>query len=134
MGRRLLLIEDDSDSADALGLFLGLEGYDVRRVESGLAALEALTASSDAGGSRPDWFPDAILLDLTLPDMEGVEVGRRIREMWSDVRIVLLSARQPESIHAAAAAVGAAATLRKPFDLANLVARVEEVLAIPARP
>jgi DNA-binding response OmpR family regulator len=65
--------------------------------------------------------------------MEGVEVGRRIREMWSDVRIVLLSARQPESIHAAAAAVGAAATLRKPFDLANLVARVEEVLAIPAR-
>lgn len=132
MGRRLLLVEDDADSADALGLFLRMEGYDVRRVGSGLAALQAVTASPDSDGPLPDWFPDAILLDLTLPDMEGIEVGRRIRERWNQARIILLSARQPESIREAASAVGAAATMRKPFDLAALVTRVEEILAGPA--
>jgi DNA-binding response OmpR family regulator len=128
MGRRLLLVEDDPDSADALGLFLGMEGYDVGRAGTGAAALQALGEADGQG----DGFPDAILLDLTLPDMDGIEVGRRIRKRWTQARIILLSARQQETIRDAAAAIGAAATLRKPFDPSTLVAVIEKARASTA--
>jgi two-component system, OmpR family, response regulator MprA len=79
---RVLVVEDDSDIAHALRRSLGLEGYEVRLAPDGVAALE----------QAYDFEPDAVVLDLGLPRLDGVDVCRRIRRD-SDVPILMLTAR-----------------------------------------
>lgn len=71
MPRRILVVDDNADAADALALLLEIEGNDVRTAHSGLAALaEART-----------WMPDAMVLDIGLPDMDGCELARKMLAM-----------------------------------------------------
>src|SRR5918992_4273455 len=79
---RVLLVEDDDEIATALRRSLRLEGYDVRVAGDGVAALD------EAG----DFAPDAVVLDLGLPKLDGVEVCRRLRD-GGDVPILILTAR-----------------------------------------
>ena len=114
---RLLVVEDDVDTAEALASLLRGEGYEVRWASDGAEALEAM-----------GWRPDLVLLDLNLPDTSGVELGLRMRRQ-SDLPIIIASACRSAVIAAAAATVNAVAAFRKPFEPAELLAVIAGQLA-----
>jgi DNA-binding response OmpR family regulator len=114
---RVLVVEDDSDIAHALRRSLGLEGYEVRLAPDGVAALE----------QAYDFEPDAVVLDLGLPRLDGVDVCRRIRRD-SDVPILMLTARDAVESRIQGLDSGADDYLAKPFDRAELLARLRALL------
>jgi DNA-binding response OmpR family regulator len=109
----VLLVEDDDTIADPLSKGLQREGFDIERVSSGTAAMEA-----------PQ--PDVVLLDLGLPDIDGYEVCRRMRAT-SDVPIVFLTARSDEIDRVVGLELGADDYVVKPFGFRELVARIRAV-------
>lgn len=113
----ILLIEDELPIVRFLRATLGSQGYTL--VEAGTAQ----EGIAQAGSCRPD----VILLDLGLPDMDGLEVIRRVRA-WSAVPIVILSARGQESDKVAALDAGADDYLTKPFGVPELTARIRVAL------
>jgi DNA-binding response OmpR family regulator len=114
---RVLVVEDDRDIADVLRRSLGMEGYDVRLAEDGEEALSEATV----------FEPDAVILDLGLPKLDGVEVCRRMRED-GDVPILMLTARDGLDDRVDGLDSGADDYLVKPFERAELLARVRALL------
>ncbi|HET8628849.1 MAG TPA: response regulator [Thermomicrobiales bacterium] len=114
-GPRVLLIEDDEAIRYVVSEALADDGCQVRAVGGGREALALLA----------DWRPDVILLDLMLPDMDGwaFRAAQREQGRGADIPLVLCTASRQASI--AAADLGAAAILAKPFDLPDLLAAVE---------
>ncbi|WP_405558602.1 response regulator transcription factor [Streptomyces canus] len=113
MGLRVLLIEDDETIAEPLAEGLGHFGLTVDHVTTGTEGLRGP-------------YGDVVLLDLGLPDMDGIDVCRGIREV-SDVPIVILSARGEEADRVLGLELGADDYLPKPFSVRELVARVRAV-------
>ncbi|MGW2834109.1 response regulator transcription factor [Streptomyces sp. NPDC001286] len=111
---RVLVVEDDRGIADSLVRGLRQAGYVVEGVRTGRAALAAPS-------------PDVVLLDLGLPDIDGVEVCRRLRAR-SDAAIIAVTARGEEADRVVALDEGADDYLVKPFGLAELMARMRAVL------
>lgn len=111
---RLLLVEDDDAIAVPLVRALEGQGYVVEHVGSGAAAVERIVA----GGV------DLVLLDLTLPDHDGLDVCREVRAACADVQIVMLTARTDELDLVVGLDAGADDYVTKPFRLAELLARV----------
>ncbi|GAB7028742.1 response regulator transcription factor [Streptomyces sp. NPDC021749] len=111
---RVLVVEDDRGIADSLVRGLRQAGYAVEGVRTGRAALSAPS-------------PDVVLLDLGLPDIDGVEVCRRLRAR-SDAAIIAVTARGEEADRVVALDEGADDYLVKPFGLAELLARMRAVL------
>ena len=118
MSQRLLLVEDDPVLARGLRFNLESEGYAVQHVDSGSAAIDAVAAEP----------PALVLLDLSLPDMDGLEVLRALRERGAPPPIVCLTARAAETDVVMALREGADDYVKKPFGLAELLARVDAVL------
>lgn len=120
---RMLLVEDDTRLADALTIALSRQGY---RVEWVTTAAEALAAPS----------ADVVLLDLGLPDGDGVQVCRALRERDGNVVIIAVTARGDERDKVLGLRSGADDYLVKPFGLAELQARIDAVLrrVRPSRP
>lgn len=114
---RILLVEDEPHIVRSLTPALDAEGHEVTAVGSGSAALGALAG---------DGY-DVILLDLGLPDMDGKRVIERVRE-WSEVPIIILSARHLEDVKIAAFDAGADDYVNKPFAMGELLARIRAVL------
>ncbi len=114
---RVLVVEDDRYIADVLRRSLRMEGYDVRLAGDGEAAL---TESSI-------FEPDAVVLDLGLPKLDGVEVCRRLRE-GGDVPILMLTARDGLDDRVEGLDSGADDYLVKPFERAELLARLRALL------
>ena len=114
---RVLVVEDDPEIAGALRRSLGLESYEVRLAGDGVAALEASS----------DFRPDAVVLDLGLPRLDGVEVCRRLRDD-GDVSILMLTARDAVEDRIAGLDSGADDYLVKPFDREELLARLRALL------
>jgi DNA-binding response OmpR family regulator len=112
---RVLVVEDDPGIAGSLVRGLNRAGYTAGDVDTGRAALAFTPA------------PDVVLLDLGLPDVDGVEVCRRLRRR-SDVAIIVVTARGEEGDRVAALDEGADDYLVKPFGLAELLARIRAVL------
>jgi len=112
---RVLLVEDDTRLADALTVALRRQGHQVRRAAT---AAEALAAPS----------ADLVLLDLGLPDRDGVEVCRELRERGSDVAIIAITARGEDRDKVIGLRSGADDYLVKPYSLAELGARIEAVM------
>jgi DNA-binding response OmpR family regulator len=112
---RVLVVEDDPGIARALVAGLTRAGYRAQDVATGAAALCA------------DPAPDVVLLDLGLPDLDGVEVCRRLRRR-SDVVIIVVTSRGEEADRVTALDEGADDYLVKPFGLAELLARIRAVL------
>jgi two-component system KDP operon response regulator KdpE len=112
-GPLVLVVEDEPQMRRFLRPALEGQGYRV---------VEAASAS-DGLAQASSFNPDLILLDLALPDGDGVDVARRIRE-WSPVPIVVISARGQESDKVAALDAGADDYLTKPFGMAELLARL----------
>jgi DNA-binding response OmpR family regulator len=119
----ILVVEDEASIASFVALYLKNAGYGVRRAATGG---EALTSVAQAR-------PDLIVLDLMLPDIDGVDVCRRIRQR-SDIPILMLTARDEDVDKIIGLEVGADDYLTKPFNPRELVARVKSVLrrAAPA--
>lgn len=110
---RVLLVEDDSAIRRFLRMTLQGEGIFVFEVETGAEALAEIGRQ----------MPDLVILDLGLPDIEGIEVVRRLR-VWTDVPIVVLSARSAEAEKVLALDSGADDYLTKPFGHLELLARL----------
>ncbi len=108
-----LIIDDEIQIRRLLRLALESRGYTVREAENGALGLQ------EAAFQRPD----VILLDLGLPDMDGLEVLKRLRE-WSSVPVLVLSVRDHETVKVAALENGADDYVTKPFSTAELVARL----------
>ena len=111
---RVLVIDDEASIRRFLRTALTTHGYKV---------FEAGTAQRRAWRAIVDDRPDLIILDLGLPDVDGVEVTRRVRE-WSQMPIIILSVREAEAEKVAALDAGADDYLTKPFGLSELLARM----------
>jgi len=120
----VLVVEDEASIASFVALYLKNAGYSVRTVASGGEAL------AHAESERPD----LIVLDLMLPDIDGIEVCRRIRKT-SDVPMLMLTARDEDVDKIIGLEVGADDYLTKPFNPRELVARVKSILrrSVPER-
>src|SRR5919205_4683125 len=114
---RVLVVEDDIEIAGALRRSLRLEGYEVKLAEDGQAALEESSV----------FEPDAVVLDLGLPKLDGVEVCRRLRGD-GDVPILVLTARDALDARVEGLDSGADDYLVKPFERDELLARIRALL------
>ena len=113
----VLVVEDEASIASFVSLYLKNAGYDVRAVTTGNAALTQVAAEQ----------PALIILDLMLPDLDGIEICRRIRKT-SDVPILMLTARDEDVDKIIGLEVGADDYMTKPFNPRELVARVKAIL------
>ena len=112
-GLRVLVIDDEPQIRKLLKVSLGAHGYDVHESMSGM----------DSVVQSADIKPDLVILDLGLPDIDGKEVVRRLRE-WSDVPILILTARDQEKEKIDALDAGADDYITKPFSMGELLARM----------
>ena len=110
----ILLVEDDHSLAHALEVALHKQGYSVNAVGTGKAALHTIDVSP----------PDLVILDLGLPDLDGLDVLRRIRGTQVDLPILLLTARSGIDDKVAGLDSGADDYLAKPFEMSELLARL----------
>lgn len=120
---RVLVVEDEPDIRQFLRASLRAEGYDV------VEAVDGNRGVIDAGTHRPD----LAIVDLGLPDIDGVEVIRRIRG-WSPMPILVLSARAEEAAKVKALDAGANDYVTKPFGVGELLARIRAALRSHAHP
>jgi two-component system KDP operon response regulator KdpE len=116
-GPRVLVVDDERPVRRFLQASLSAHGYVVYEAACGQEALAAVPANR----------PDIIILDLGLPDMEGTEVTRRLRE-WIQTPIIILSVREQEADKVAALDAGADDYLTKPFGIGELMARIRVAL------
>jgi two-component system, OmpR family, response regulator MprA len=115
---RILLVDDDRAVRDALRRALSLAGYEVAQAEDGEQALERIAQS----------VPDAVVLDIGLPGVDGLEVCRRVRMLGNRVPILMLTARDAVSDRIDGLDVGADDYMVKPFDVGELKARIRALL------
>ncbi len=113
----MLIVEDDEPIADVLRRTLRQEGHEVRSAGDGAEALRA----------AEEFIPDLVILDLGLPDIDGVEVGKRLREE-SDVPILILTARGDLDDRVGGLDAGADDYLVKPFERDELLARIRALM------
>ena len=120
----VLVVEDEASIASFVSLYLKNAGYEVRTAANGTEALISVQKSQ----------PSLIVLDLMLPDIDGIEICRRIRQK-SDVPILMLTARDEDVDKIIGLEVGADDYMTKPFNPRELVARVKSILrrAAPER-
>ncbi len=114
---RVLVVDDDRAIRRFLRTSLTAHGYVVLEAETGQDALRAVMAQR----------PDVIILDLGLPDLDGVEVARQLRE-WTQTPIIVLSVREHEEDKIASLDAGADDYLTKPFGVGELMARLRVAL------
>ncbi|KKI41726.1 response regulator transcription factor [Hafnia alvei] len=113
--KRILIVEDDSHIADLLALHLRDEGYHIEQAADGIAGMAML----EQGG----W--DALILDLMLPGIDGLDICRRARSMTRYTPIIMISARSSEVHRVLGLELGADDYLAKPFSMIELAARVK---------
>ena len=117
-GHQILAVDDDPAILRALRRGLRLEGFGVDTAESGEGALELVAVRR----------PDAIVLDVSMPGMSGIEVCSRLRAEGTDVPLLMLSAMDEVADRVAGLAAGADDYVVKPFDLGELVLRLRALL------
>ncbi|MEM9748306.1 MAG: response regulator transcription factor [Actinomycetota bacterium] len=117
---RVLLVEDDARISEPLVRVLRSEGFEVEHVETGQTALDSIESD----------HPDLVLLDLTLPDIDGLDVCRRVRNDLPALPIIMLTARAEEMDVIVGLGAGADDYVAKPFRLAELIARIQARLRV----
>jgi two-component system, OmpR family, KDP operon response regulator KdpE len=111
--RRILVVDDEPQITRVLRASLSSQGYDIRVANDGETALEIMK----------DWIPDLIITDLSMPQMDGLELCRRVR-LSTRIPIIVLSVRGEERTKVQALDVGADDYVTKPFGIEELLARV----------
>jgi DNA-binding response OmpR family regulator len=119
----VLIVEDDATVAEVVMRYLEREGFEVETVSDGRVALERARAAP----------PDAVVLDLMLPGLDGLEVCRRLRNL-APIPVIMLTARGEESDRVLGLELGADDYVTKPFSPRELTARVKSVLRRAAGP
>jgi two-component system response regulator MprA len=116
---KILVVDDERAVRDSLRRALELQGYEVDLAADGAEALAQLESNGQ---------PDAVVLDILMPGMDGLEVCRRIREQGSEVPVLMLTARDAVGDRVAGLDAGADDYLVKPFALEELLARIRALL------
>jgi len=116
--RRILVVDDEPSIVDAVATALRYEGFDVEEAASGRGALASVRQVE----------PDLIVLDWMLPDLDGIEVGRRLREQGFGCAILFLTAKDAVENKVEALRAGGDDYVTKPFSLAEIVARIQAIL------
>jgi len=116
---KILVVDDERAVRESLRRALELEGYEIELADDGIAALEALEANGE---------PDAMILDILMPGLDGLEVARRLRREGSRLPILMLTARVEVDDRVAGLDAGADDYVTKPFALDELLARVRALL------
>ena len=119
----ILVVDDEPAIRRFLRTALGAYGHVISQATSGAEALKSVATTP----------PDLIILDLGLPDMDGIEVTRRLRE-WTQIPIIVVSVREHENDKIAALDAGADDYLTKPFGMGELMARVRVSIRHAAQP
>ncbi len=118
---RILVIDDEEHITELIAMALGYNGFDVERAASGRAALEAISARR----------PDLVVLDVMLPDLDGFEVARRVRQnegAGAHLPIIFLTARDTTQDKVDGLRLGSDDYVTKPFSIEELIERVKAVL------
>ncbi|HZO35075.1 MAG TPA: response regulator transcription factor [Gaiellaceae bacterium] len=115
---KILVVDDEASIVDAVATALRYEGFDVQEASTGHAALAAVA----------EFDPDLVVLDWMLPDVEGIEVGRRLRDQGYKTAILFLTAKDAVENKVDALRAGGDDYVTKPFSLAEVVARVQAIL------
>jgi two-component system OmpR family response regulator len=115
---RILVVDDEPSIVDAVATALRYEGYSVEQAHSGGDALDAVER----------FEPDLVVLDWMLPDVAGIEIGRRMRANGNRAAILFLTAKDGTENKVEALRAGGDDYMTKPFSLAELVARVQAIL------
>jgi two-component system response regulator MprA len=118
---KILVVDDERAVRESLRRALELEGYDIELAADGSEALSRLTENGDS-------LPDAVILDVLMPGVDGLEVCRRVRRTGSRVPVLMLTAKDEVESRVAGLDAGADDYLTKPFALEELVARVRALL------
>jgi len=114
---RILIVDDELSILKYLRINLEAEGYEVLSAMNGVQALQTLEAE----------MPDLVVLDIMMPEMDGFDVCRRLRE-WSQIPVIMLSALDDESDKVQCLDLGADDYITKPFGKAEFIARVRAVM------
>ena len=117
-GGRILVVDDEPSIVDAVATALRYEGFEVREEGTGRGAITAVA----------DFEPDLVVLDWMLPDLDGIEVGRRLRDKGFKTAILFLTAKDAVENKVEALRAGGDDYVTKPFSLAEVVARVQAIL------
>ncbi|WP_327046566.1 response regulator transcription factor [Microbispora sp. NBC_01189] len=115
---RVLVVDDEPDLVEVLGAVLKYEGWDVRTAGDGASAVR----------TAREFLPDAVLLDVMLPDFDGLEVLRRLRTEAPDVCVLFLTARDSVEDRIAGITAGGDDYVTKPFSLEEVLARLRGLL------
>ena len=124
MAARILVAEDNSDLAEGIEYNLRLEGYEVQIAENGRVAVETAKA----------WKPDLMLLDLMLPEMDGYQVLKHVRQANRHIPVIILSARGEEADKIRGFKLDADQYVTKPFSIVELLERIAALLRRSALP
>ncbi|HXA16509.1 MAG TPA: response regulator [Thermoanaerobaculia bacterium] len=114
---RLLLVEDDDLVAAGLTAILELERFTVLTIDRGLAVVEAIKS----------FKPHVVILDLTLPDVDGIEVFRRLRKRWPDLPVVFSTGYGSSADLTAELKRERVELLRKPYEIKELLAALQRI-------
>ena len=117
-GHRILVVDDEPSIVDAVATALRYEGFEVEEASTGRKAIEAARR----------FEPDLIVLDWMLPDIEGIEVGRRLRAQGFKTAVLFLTAKDGTENKLEALRAGGDDYVTKPFSLAEVVARTQAIL------
>lgn len=118
IARLILVVDDDEQIQRLLAITLEIEGYECTVVDNGYDAIDLVISEA----------PDLVITDLMMPQMNGDELCRRIREISSIPIIMLTSMRLDRQLRANAIAAGASFVMRKPFVASELMARINDLL------
>jgi len=124
---KVLVVEDDALIRDTLVFALQEQGYDVRFVDDGRLALDLFYQGLEQQ-SKDAWLPDLVILDLMLPQVNGLDLCRFVRSQGSNLPILILSAKGTETDRVVGLEVGADDYLTKPFGMRELIARCRALL------
>ena len=116
--QRILVVDDERSIVDAVATALRYEGYQVEEAHTGREALTSVAESE----------PDLVVLDWMLPDIEGIEVGRRLRDQGFKTAVLFLTAKDATENKVEALRAGGDDYVTKPFSLAEIVARIQAIL------
>jgi two-component system, OmpR family, response regulator len=116
--RRILVVDDEPSLVDAVATALRYEGFEVDEAHTGRDAIDAVVQNE----------PDLIVLDWMLPDIEGIEVGKRLRARGYKTAVLFLTAKDATENKVEALRAGGDDYVTKPFSLAELVARTQAIL------
>jgi two-component system, response regulator, stage 0 sporulation protein F len=123
MSEKVLIVDDQYGIRILLNEVLQKEGYDTYQAANGLQALEIVQEN----------VPDLILLDMKIPGMDGIEILKRVKALYPDMKVIIMTAYGELDMIQEAMDLGAITHFAKPFDIVDIREAVKKYLALPSQ-